>query len=130
MSYKLFLDDVRNPADVKWIELPLGPWVIVRNFLDFKVVVSSRGLPEHVSFDHDLAEEHYNPALWAKSKLTDYAKLENATGYDCAVWLTEHCRTFELDLPSYTVHSMNPVGRARITAALEHYKSYCKSTIK
>lgn len=130
MSYKLFLDDVRNPPDVKWIELPLGPWVIVRNFLDFKVVISNRGLPSHVSFDHDLAAEHYDSALWRKSSITDYAKLKEQTGYDCAYWMTQYCIDFDQDLPSYTVHSLNPVGKDRILALLEHFKSYRKSTIK
>lgn len=128
--YKLFLDDVRVPSDVKWVELPVGPWVIVRNFLDFKVVIGTRGLPEHISFDHDLASEHYDPALWKKFGISDYKKLENPTGYDCAAWLIEHCRTFDKDFPSYTVHSMNPVGAARIKATIEHYKSYRQTTIK
>ena len=54
MSYKLFLDDVRNPRDVKWAEMPLGPWVIVRNYDDFVKYITSNGLPEFVAFDHDL----------------------------------------------------------------------------
>ena len=128
--YKLFLDDIRNPQDVKWVNLPEGPWVVVRNFLDFKVIIGARGLPGHISFDHDLSVEHYNPDIWLKMSIVDYKNLQNATGYDCAIWLIEHCRTFDLDFPAYTVHSMNPVGRDRIKAAIEHYKSYRESTIK
>lgn len=130
MSYRLFLDDVRRPEDVKWISMPPGPWTTVRNFLDFKVVVATHGLPEHVSFDHDLAEEHYDPGLWKKIGVKDYATLNNATGYDCAVWLTEYCRDLDLDFPSYTVHSMNPIGKARIHAAIEQFKTYRHATIK
>lgn len=130
MAYKLFLDDIRKPQDVTWVSLPPGPWVIVRNFLDFKVIIGTRGLPEHVTFDHDLADEHYDAGLWKKTGIADYSKLQNPTGYDCAAWLIEHCRTFDLAFPAYTVHSMNPVGRERIKAAIEHYKSYRQSTIK
>lgn len=130
MSYKLFLDDVRQPKDVKWVELPLGPWTVVRNFLDFKVVVATHGLPEYVSFDHDLAEEHYSPELWNKTGVEDYSKLQNATGYDCAVWLTEYCRDLDLDFPAYSVHSLNPVGKVRIYGVIESFRSYRKATIK
>ena len=35
MSYNLFLDDMRYPKDVKWIELPLVEWTIVRNYKEF-----------------------------------------------------------------------------------------------
>lgn len=130
MSYKLFLDDIRNPRDVTWVELPLGPWVIVRNFLDFRVTVGARGVPDYVTFDHDLAQEHYDPNLWKKTGIADYAKLQNGTGYDCVVWLIEHCLTFDIAFPSYAVHSLNPVGRDRIKAAIKNYESYRRSTIK
>ena len=67
--YKLFLDDVRNPKDVKWINLPLGPWVIVRNYHDFVKYITSNGLPEFVAFDHDLGQEHY---IAGKPKYDEY----------------------------------------------------------
>ena len=35
MGYKLFLDDYRNPVDVKWISIPSGPYKVVRNYDEF-----------------------------------------------------------------------------------------------
>ena len=44
MSYKLFLDDVRYPSDVKWVEMPNGPWVTVRNYSDFVKYMKKQGI--------------------------------------------------------------------------------------
>lgn len=114
MSYKLFLDDVRQPKDVKWIEIPPGSWTIVRNFNDFVSAIENRGMPDHISFDHDLAEEHYRNQLGGK--------FIEKTGLDCAKWLLEYCRIFIRPIPPYTVHSLNPVGRDRITLLIESFK--------
>lgn len=114
MSYNLFLDDVRQPSDVTWTDIPDGPWSVVRNYADFVRAVENRGMPDHISFDHDLAEEHYQNQLGGK--------FTEKTGLDCAKWLTEHCMTFGYRLPAYSVHSMNPVGKERIKAFLESFK--------
>ena len=117
--YKLFLDDVRNPKDVKWINLPLGPWVIVRNYHDFVKYITSNGLPEFVAFDHDLADEHYgaNPVN---------ASFKEKTGYDCAKWMVEYCMDNNKSFPSYVVHSMNPIGKMNIIALAESFKNTIK----
>ena len=51
MGYKLFLDDYRNPVDVKWISIPSGPYKVVRNYDEFVNTISELGIPEYVSFD-------------------------------------------------------------------------------
>lgn len=114
MSYRLFLDDIRQPDDVKWTSIPAGPWTVVRNYDDFVRVIQNRGMPEHISFDHDLAHEHYQN----QSGLNFSEK----TGFDCAKWLVEHCTIFGHNLPHYTIHSMNPVGAQRIRLLLESFK--------
>ena len=47
---KLYLDDVRIPQT--------EGWEIVRNYDDFVKWIEENGLPDIVSFDHDLAEVH------------------------------------------------------------------------
>lgn len=54
MKYNLFLDDVRKPTDVKWLDLPPVDWVIVRNYENFEKIIRKAGLPSIISFDHDL----------------------------------------------------------------------------
>lgn len=68
MSYKLFLDDERNPYKVTWVKLPLGPWVVVRNYDQFIKHITNHGIPSFVSFDHDLADEHYRQSMYDKDK--------------------------------------------------------------
>jgi hypothetical protein len=119
MSYKLFLDDVRDPEEFSKIySLPLGPWIVAKNYAEFRQIIEEKGAPFFISFDHDLADEHYDkPGAISKEK----------TGYDCALWLCDYCLENRLTLPEYGVHSMNPVGKRRIEALLEHfYQSHIK----
>lgn len=92
---KLFLDDVRNPKK--------EGWTIVRNYEEFINHISLNGLPEELSFDHDLGEEQ-------------------KTGYDCAKWLCDYCWGNGLPIPDYNVHSANPVGRDNIISILQSFE--------
>jgi hypothetical protein len=113
MSYNLFLDDERQPNaflnDVR-------AWVIVRSYNQFVETIRKQGLPNFISFDHDLADEHY-------VQHTDYQKFKEKTGYECAKWLIEHCMTTNQPLPEWQVHSMNPVGRININMILTAHKN-------
>lgn len=113
MSYNLFLDDERHPNaflnDVR-------AWVVVRNYNQFVETIRKQGLPKFISFDHDLADEHYVQSV-------DYGKFKEKTGYECARWLIEHCMTTKQPLPDWQVHSMNPVGRVNINMILTAHKN-------
>ncbi len=122
--YNLFLDDERNPNEFL---KDLLAWVVVRNYNEFVTVVTERGLPGFVSFDHDLAEEHYAS--------DDCSQFKHRTGLDCAKWLINHCLKTNQDLPKWQVHSMNPVGRLNIKHRLQdfprikaHYESANKGS--
>ena len=113
MPYNLFLDDYRNPNiflnDIR-------SWVIVRNYKEFIDIIEKSGLPLFVSFDHDLADEHY------AQKTCDYSRFKEKTGYECAKWLVEYCIKTNQKLPLWQVHSMNPVGMVNIINLLTEYK--------
>lgn len=131
MSYQLFLDDERIPRQVKWVELPLGPWIIVRSYKEFVEYIERHGMPNFISFDHDLSWEHY-PAFekdgGIKSpKVIPYDIYTEKTGYDCAKWLIDYCEDNELPLPKWAVHSMNPIGKQNITSLFDNYQRF-KST--
>lgn len=66
MSYNLFLDDVRQPEQCVNYVFPLGirpdtyvkyEWVVVKNYKEFVAYIEENGMPERISFDHDLGEE-------------------------------------------------------------------------
>lgn len=128
MSYNLFLDKSRVPADVTWVQLPKSPdWVVVRNCLDFKLRVASFGLPGFISFSHNLSAEH-NAIDWSKFTIPDYYSLENKTGYDCACWLIDYCVMYDKPFPDYAVHSQNTVGGEHIHSAVWAYKRWRENT--
>jgi hypothetical protein len=95
MSYKLYLDDIRTPDD---------SWVIARDLKVFCETITSRGLPLHVSFDHDLGED------------------VEANGSKAAKWLVYYCLDRNLALPEITVHTQNPEGRKNIEGWLDSYR--------
>lgn len=119
--YYIFLDDERNPSQVKWTEIPDLPWTVVRTYGNFKALITVKGyLPEFISFDHDLSLEHY--AYLVKDE-SYYEKYKEKTGFDCAKWLIDYCAQNELTIPKYTVHSLNPIGATNIRSLLESYKN-------
>lgn len=128
IMYKLFLDDLRNPVDAYfYMHAPIyneEGWVIVRNYAEFVDMITSQGIPEIVSFDHDLADEHYG-----MQDHIEYGMLAEKTGYHCAQWLINYCIDHNKDLPKYVlIHSMNTVGRQNIESLFRTYEKVYKRT--
>jgi len=130
IKYNLLLDDVRKPIDVWNITHNLiylqKEWMIVKSFKEFRdMILNKIELPEIISFDHDLADEHYRPSMYDKDKhynkyYTD-GTFKEKTGYDCAQWLVDYCLDNNVDLPICFVHSMNPVGKENIEILLKNF---------
>ena len=121
-KYNLFLDDFRMPKDVFfYTTLALynkTEWVIVRNYDEFVKCVKENGIPEIVSFDHDLADIHYEQQ--ANIEYRDDA--EEKTGYHCAKWMINYCLDNNLDIPKMVlIHSMNTVGSRNIQSLFDTY---------
>lgn len=119
----LYLDDIRTPTE----EIPDHEWKIVRNYQEFCNFITNyflehRKLPDLISFDHDLAEEHYGVAE-DKMTVVTYDMLKEKTGMHCAKWLTTVCDKNKVDLRNtkLSVHSMNPVGAQNIQLWLNTY---------
>lgn len=125
-KYSLFLDDERYPHDVTWVDLPLVEWTIVRNYKQFVDTITINGMPQNISFDHDLADVHYKKsiALNKSGGTYEYSDIEEKTGYDCAKWLVDYCMEKNIEIPPYTVHSMSIIGKQNIIQYLENYKSW------
>ena len=128
----LFLDDERKPGDVTWCELPSAKYVVVRNYDEFVRHVLTFGVPAFVSFDHDLADEHYRVGFeearalepWRMQTGESFDYGPEKTGYDCARWLVDFCTERGAKFPKYAVHSMNPVGSVRIKQYVENAKKH------
>lgn len=127
---KIFLDDVRDPIDcAKYMHKRIGKdnfiylekdWVIVKNYYEFMTTINQAMQDNvkitHISFDHDLADEHYDPSMMVSDEDYNalYETFEERTGYDCAKWLKEWYKEYNLELPIMYVHSMNPIGTQNI----------------
>ena len=90
LPVRLFLDDVR--------ETPAG-WLRAFTASEAISLLAAGGISE-VSLDHDLGPP------------------EAGTGYDVTVWIEEQAASGTLAPISWAIHSANPVGRARMEAAL------------
>ena len=128
MSYNLFLDDQRNPEDaylddshVLLVDKSrINDWVIVRNYEAFVSTIEKRGMPDRVSFDHDLAIEHIRYFI-EHTLTTGYIEYENfsiKTGKHCADYLVS--KIFEIDYPGPIcyIHTANHIGRKEIRKSL------------
>ncbi len=132
MNYYLFLDDVREPHQVTWVDIPLFGWTIVRTYNEFVEIIRKQGLPKFVSFDHDLAFEHlplsggslYMGDPRAETYKMPYDSFKEKTGYHAAQFLIDYCLDKNLSLPEFQVHSMNPVGKQNILLLLNHFKVF------
>ena len=91
---KLYLDDLRVT--------PEG-FDRVYNYVDFVKYITQNGLPDFISFDHDLGEDE--------------------SGYDCAKYLVEYSIEHNLPLPKFSVHSQNPVGKENIERLLNNFSA-------
>lgn len=116
----LFLDDMRNPPDHLKEHFD-----VVRDFDQFTEHIESYGIPGLISFDHDLHPNH-TMAFYEGDKWCGHCDNQRhdmiPTGYDCAVWLIEHCEMNGLRLGEVYVHSLNPVTADRIIRVMVKYQ--------
>jgi hypothetical protein len=114
---RIYLDDIRTPLETDW--------VICRNYEEFVQKVSDAGLEniELISLDHDLGQtairEYFKNT--SKNYIIDYNNIHEKTGYDCAKWIVNKSIDEEIDLPTITVHSANPVGSANMMGYINNY---------
>jgi hypothetical protein len=123
-SYALFLDDIRIPLTTRHVYMPPYNWEIAKTYNEFVRLITEKGLPYFISFDHDLSHEHYpfNEPDGGRSNpnVIPYDTYKEKTGYHCALWLIDYCAKNKLKLPQFQVHSMNPIGKKNIENVLTH----------
>ncbi len=83
----LILDDERSLVEV----------ANMNTYSEFKDYLKSHPIPEIIQFDHDLQD--------FGSEGVEF------TGYTCAQFLCSFCLDKNFELPTFVVHTGNPVGR-------------------
>jgi hypothetical protein len=128
----LFLDDQRVPIDCtkymyrKGINVSIyyENWNIVRSYLEFVKWVENNGLPDLISFDHDLADVVELRAELPIETWFDLDANKEYTGMDCAKWLVNYCLDNKQKLPKFIVHSSNPAGSDNIESLLKSFEKH------
>ncbi len=115
---KLYLDDIRNPTT--------EGWDIVRSYDEFVNYIETNGVPDMISFDHDLGMEHikyfFDNGGHDNPPNPQEVEFQTKTGYDAAKWLCSYCFENGIPLPEWNVHSANPVGRDNIKGILSNFE--------
>lgn len=125
MKQALYLDDVRTPTET----LPnYDPWHIVRSYDEFVEWITTNGIPDLISFDHDLAPEHmndyYNQVAQQGYQVPSYQDFTEKTGVDCAQFVIDYCQKNKVKLNRCVVHSHNPVGAKNIQDGINGFKKH------
>ena len=128
----LYLDDCRTPLE----PLPgYKMWNVVRNYDQFVDYIITNGIPDFISFDHDLADEHMMDYFEQVEKTgwqgPSYDSYKEKTGLCCAKWLVQHWiaefnqKGYDTTpFPVCSVHSANPVGSDNILGFLNGFKKH------
>lgn len=129
---RLFLDDERIPLDCAtglassmWmrgvnVEQYREEWDVVRSYGQFTAWIEKNGLPNVISFDHDLADvpelkEELPYFEWADENGREY------TGMDCARWLINYCMDNNKKIPTCLFHTQNTVGYDNMKTIIKNY---------
>jgi hypothetical protein len=132
MKKALFLDDFREPLDVlEYSEYSehltnyvILAWDVVKSYKEFIHYIKINGLPDIVSFDHDLHEEHYSPLMYASPKEYNslYKTFKEKTGFHAAKWLKRYIKRNSMPPPIIYCHSRNPIGKNNILSVFSSSK--------
>lgn len=102
MKYFLFIDDIRNPNFESDIEIK-----IARNSNEAISILKEFGIPNQISFDHDLGGD--DTSIIYINALTDYI-IDNNVKFPNGF--------------KYYVHSQNPVGVQNIISKMDSLLKY------
>ncbi len=105
---KIYLDDCREPPD---------GWILAKT-ADECIEYLKTGKVTALSLDHDLGEEPTNHVYTDIHGYIGDGLREGKTGYTVVEWMISN-NVFPEHI---TVHSMNPVGRKKMTDSLYRYK--------
>lgn len=103
MTYKLFIDDERFPAT--------DGWTIARSSKEAFNCIFSKGIPQHISFDHDLGGD--DTSMVFLKQLEECLHMGNVSfpeGF------------------SYYVHSQNPIGAGNIKSYMDNLLRFYKES--
>lgn len=96
-------------------------WNIVRNYDEFITYIILEGIPDKVSFDHDLDDSHDASSI---TEFNNFYNLEDRTntGLDAMRWLISYCIEHKLPIPKIYIHTQNVVAYKVMIEEMGRYK--------
>lgn len=137
MKTLLWLDDIRDPFDkdfTPYVAL-YNPFlnqpheiIWVKNYDEFLEYLLSESLPDAISFDHDLADEHiqyyFDNGGHKNPPNPMEANFKEKTGYDCVKFLVDLCTDTEQKLPICIYHTANSAGKVNMETYINNAKKH------
>ena len=116
LSYNLFLDDNRS-LEMAWRltgnqKYMTKEWEVVRNYDEFVEHIEEHGMPDLISYDHDLGD------------VSDDPEHKEKTGLTCVKWLVDYCLDNDLNMKSYMIHTNNPAGYDNIHGLIQNFVKF------
>ena len=119
MKYNLFLDDIRIPNDILYYKInpfyKKRKWVIVKSYDEFVNYINKYGLPNLISYDHDLADIQY---------VANYDEYIEKTRYDALKWVCNYCLDNKLKIPIMVFHTANIIGEKNMKTYYNNFKKF------
>lgn len=100
-------------------------YILVKSYSEFLECILNnynspdKFLPDFISLDHDLADEHYR---YSNSNDIPYYKFINPSGWHCLKWFLNFLSENKLNKPVIVCHSFNEQGKKNIKKLLREYK--------
>lgn len=91
-------------AEIFGLRVRCGEWNIARNKREFISYVEKNGMPEEISFDHDLGDGEPD-------------------GYDIVKWMVKE-KEYDLRNVKINVHSANSVGRENMEGLIRNWNRF------
>lgn len=113
MTYSLFIDDDRWPSETTWADWygQRDEWTVARNWNEVEELITTLGVPEFISFDHDLGHNELD-------------------GREITIRMIDNLMDNVWELPatfSFSVHSKNVIGKENIESYWNNYLEFIKS---
>lgn len=132
MKKLIWLDDMRNPLDEKWIkwmhqnnvDVSHHEITWVKNVPDFVCEIKQFGLPNIICFDHDLGQDIASEMvkIGFSNRYSRGLKKNILNGQYAAAWLVYYCSVNNLDLPKWKIQSENIEGSKKIRELLNSFE--------
>ena len=120
MEYNIFLDNSRTSTEMfyKFNNPIYKNCITIKNYKDFVEYIENQfqkdgSYPGFISFDFLLSD--VTLSITEDKTIFFNEECYQETGYECALWVSNFCKSHNLPAPKYFIHDDNAYGRRKIS---------------